>query len=301
MSSHPGPAPHAGLTALAELKRDRRPVVMVTAYDYPSALLADEAGVDAVLVGDSAATTVLGLDSTVPVTMEEMIVLGRAARRGIRRALFVVDMPFGSYQVSDEVAVENAVRLVKETGAEVVKLEGGAAAVSRVRAIVAAGIAVCGHIGLTPQSATLLGGYRAQGRSAEAALRLHDDARALEAAGASLLVLECVPSAVAQRISEHLTIPTIGIGAGAGCDGQVLVWHDLLGLIEGRTPRFVERYAELAGEIRSAVARFADDVRARRFPGEEHTYPMPEAERAVFEQAAAAVGAEIPARLGYPH
>jgi 3-methyl-2-oxobutanoate hydroxymethyltransferase len=281
------PAPgKLALTELAELKARRQPIVMVTAYDAPGGRLADEAGVDLVLVGDSAAMTVLGHDSTVPATMEEMIVLTRAVTRGARRPLVVADMPFGSFQVSDEEAVRNAIRFVKEAGADAVKLEGAGPSLSRVRALVGAGIPVMGHLGLTPQSATLLGGFKAQGRTAEKALALVDDARALEAAGCFALVLEAVPSPVAARVTADLSIPTIGIGAGAGCDGQVLVWHDLLGLYHGRAARFVKRYAEIGETIRRALAAYADDVRERRFPEERHTYAMPDEELAVFEGAA---------------
>jgi 3-methyl-2-oxobutanoate hydroxymethyltransferase len=194
----------------------------------------------------------------------------------------IADMPFGSFQVSDETAVENAIRFVKEAGADAVKLEGAGAMLARVRRIVDAGIPVMGHLGLTPQSATMLGGYKAQGRSAEKALQLYDDARALEAAGCFSLVLEAVPSPVAARITRDLSIPTIGIGAGRECDGQVLVWHDILGLYEGRTARFVKRYAEIGTAIREALTAYADDVREHRFPEEQHTYAMPEEELEVF-------------------
>lgn len=267
------------------MKAERRPLVMVTAYDAPSGRLADEAGIDLVLVGDSAAMTVLGHDSTVPATMEEMLILTRAVAHAATRPLVVADMPFGSYQVSDEDAVRNAIRFVKDAGADAVKLEGAGPTVSRVQAIVGAGIPVMGHLGLTPQSATALGGYKAQGRTAEQALALHADARALEATGCFALVLEAVPAAVARRVSEALSIPTIGIGAGAGCDGQVLVWHDLLGLFHGRQARFVKRYAELGETIRGALVAYAADVRERRFPAEEHTYAMADEELALFEQA----------------
>ena len=276
----PGKLP---ITELAELKARGRPIAMVTAYDAPSGRLADAAGADVILVGDSAAMTVLGHDSTVPATMDEMIVLTRAVNRGARRPLVVADMPFGSFQISDEVALENAVRFVKEAGADAVKLEGAGPTLSRVRALVGAGIPVMAHIGLTPQSATMLGGFKAQGRTAEKALRLLDDARALEAAGAFSLVLEAVPAAVAARITAELEIPTIGIGAGVECDGQVLVWHDLLGLYEGHAPRFVKRYADLATEIKRALEAYVADVHERRFPEEQHTYSMPEEELAVFE------------------
>ena len=274
------------LTELAEMKARRQPIVMVTAYDAPGGRLADEAGVDLVLVGDSAAMTMLGHDSTVPATMEEMLILTRAVTRGARRPLVVADMPFGSYQVSDEEAVRNAIRFAKEAAADAVKLEGAGPMLTRVRGIVGAGIPVMGHIGLTPQSATMLGGYRAQGRTAEKALALLDDERALEAAGCFSLVLEAVPAPVAHRVSEAVTIPTIGIGAGADCDGQVLVWHDLLGLTEGRSARLVKRYADAAGLIRDALASYAAEVRDGSFPEAQHTYGMPDEELALFEQAA---------------
>jgi 3-methyl-2-oxobutanoate hydroxymethyltransferase len=267
------------------MKRRHQPIVMVTAYDAPGGRLADEAGADLVLVGDSAAMTVLGHDSTVPATMEEMLILTRAVTRGSQRPLVIADMPFGSFQVSDEDAVRNAISFVKQAGADGVKLEGAGVMLSRVRAIVAAGIPVMGHIGLTPQSATQLGGFKAQGRSAEKALQLYDDARSLEAAGSFSLVLEAVPSPVAARITQALSIPTIGIGAGAECDGQVLVWHDLLGLYAGRTARFVKRYAEIGETIREALAEYAADVRERRFPEDQHTYAIPEDELALFEAA----------------
>jgi 3-methyl-2-oxobutanoate hydroxymethyltransferase len=278
----PGKLP---LTELVQLKARRQPIAMVTAYDAPSGRLADAAGADVILVGDSAAMTVLGHDSTVPATMDELIVLTRAVNRGARRPLVVADMPFGSFQVSDEDALRNAIRFVKEAGADAVKLEGAGPTLSRVHAIVGAGIPVMGHIGLTPQSATMLGGFKAQGRTAEKAVRLFDDALALEAAGCFSIVLEAVPAPVAARITEALRVPTIGIGAGAGTDGQVLVWHDLLGLYEGHSPRFVKRYADLASEIERAVSAFVTDVRERRFPEEQHTYAMPDEELGLFEQA----------------
>ena len=279
---------HTKLTIpeLAGLKRDGRKIVMVTAYDAPGGRLADEAGADLVLVGDSAAMTVLGHDSTVPATMDEMLILTRAVTRGASRPLVVADMPFGSFQVSDEDAVRNAIRFVKEAGADAVKLEGAGVMLSRVRAIVAAGIPVMGHLGLTPQSATMLGGFKAQGRSAEKAIALLRDARALEAEGCFSVVLEAVPAPVAARITQELAIPTIGIGAGVDCDGQVLVWHDLLGLYEGRVARFVKRYADVGATIRTALAEFAADVRERRFPEERHTYAIPDDELALFESAA---------------
>ena len=280
------PAPgKLALPELAELKARRQPIAMVTAYDAPSGRLADAAGADLILVGDSAAMTVLGHDSTVPATMDEMVVLTRATTRGARRPLVVADMPFGSFQVSDEAAMANAVRFVKEAGADAVKLEGAGPMLSRVRALVGGGIPVMGHIGLTPQSATMLGGFKAQGRTAEKAVRLYEDALALEGAGCFAIVLEAVPAPVAARITQALTVPTIGIGAGAATDGQVLVWHDLLGLYEGHAPRFVKQYANLSLEIEKAVGAYVEEVRERRFPEERHTYSMPDEELALFEEA----------------
>jgi 3-methyl-2-oxobutanoate hydroxymethyltransferase len=287
----PGKLP---LTELAQLAERRQPIVMVTAYDAPSGRLADEAGADLVLVGDSAAMTVLGHDSTVPATMDEMLVLTRAVTRGARRPLVIADMPFGSFQVSDDLAVENAIRFVKDAGADAVKVEGAGATLSRVRAIVGAGIPVMGHVGLTPQSATMLGGFKAQGRTAEKAARLLADALALEEAGCFAIVLEAVPAPVAGDVTRRLDVPTIGIGAGAETDGQVLVWHDLLGLYEGQSPRFVKRYADLATTIREAVAAYADDVRAGRFPEDMHTYGITEDELDAF-RAAVGAGGEVPA------
>ena len=295
MSSETGPAAGAtpkrpekiGLAELAALKRDGTPIVMVTAYDTPSARLADEAGVDIVFTGDSAANNVLGYADTTPISMDEMVMLARAARRGTHRAFFLVDMPLGAFQVSDEDAVRNAVRLVKETGAEGVKLEGAGPMVQRARAIVSAGIPVMGHLGLTPQTATMLGGYKAQGRNAAKARQLYADALSLQAAGCFALVLEAVPARVAARITAALRIPTIGIGAGAETSGQVLVWHDLLGINEGRMAKFVKRYANVAGEIRTGLQQFAAEVRAGDYPGEEHTYPISDEEFALFESEVA--------------
>ena len=270
------------LTEIAEMKRRGQKIVMVTAYDAPGGRLADAAGVDVILVGDSAAMVVLGHDCTVPATVAEMLVLTRAVTRGAARPLVVADMPFGSFQVSDEAALENAIRFVKEGGADAVKLEGAGATLSRVRTIVDAGIPVMGHIGLTPQSATMLGGFKAQGRTAEKARRLVVEAEALERAGCFSLVLEAVPAPVAARITEHLSIPTIGIGAGAGCDGQVLVFHDLLGYQEGG-PRFVKQYAKLGPEIQGALERYAEDVRTGVFPEERHKYSIAAEELELFE------------------
>ena len=283
------PAPgKLALPELIEMKRRHEKIVMVTAYDAPSGRIADAAGVDLILVGDTAAMVMLGHTSTVPVTMDEMLFLTRTVTRVAHRPLVIGDMPFGSYQVSEEDAVRNAIRFVKEAGADVVKLEGAGRMLSRARAIVECGIPVMGHVGLTPQSATMLGGFKAQGRSADNARRIYDDALALEEAGCFAVVLEAVPAPVAAKISEALTVPTIGIGAGVECDGQVLVWHDLLGMYPGSTPRFVKRYADLAGEIADALGHYASDVRAGAFPEERHTYSIPEDELAAFEAALAA-------------
>jgi 3-methyl-2-oxobutanoate hydroxymethyltransferase len=282
VTSRPHTAGKLPLTDLGDMKRRRERIVMVTAYDYPSGRLADAAGVDIVLVGDSAAMTVLGHESTTPATLDEMIMLTRAAARGAKRPLVVADMPFGSFQVSDEEAVTNGVRFVKEAGADAVKLEGAGPTVSRALALVGAGIPVMGHLGLTPQSAIMLGGFKAQGRTASKATQLLEDAKTLERVGCFAVVLEAVPAPVAARIAEELAIPTIGIGSGRDCDGQVLVYHDLLGLYQGKAPRFVKRYAELAPEIQGALERFAADVRAGAFPGEEHTYSIPDDELEAF-------------------
>ena len=281
---------------LVEMKRRGEKIVMVTAYDAPGARLADAAGVDLILVGDTAAMVVLGHDSTVPVTVDEMLFLTKSVTRAARRPLVVGDLPFGSYQVSDESALENSIRFVKEAGADVVKLEGAGPMVSRARAIVEAGIPVMGHLGLTPQSATALGGFKAQGRTAEKARRMLEDALALEQAGCFALVLEAVPAPVAARITEALEIPTIGIGAGADTDGQVLVYHDMLGLYEGRSPRFVKQYADLAAETRRALEEYVADVRGGTFPEEQHTYSMPADELEAFEAELAAARAEIAPR-----
>src|SRR5436305_7071218 len=272
------------LPRLAELKREGTKIVMVTAYDAPGARFAEDAGVDLILVGDTAAMVVLGHEgTTVPVTMDEMLFLTKTVARAAYRPIVVGDMPFGSYQVSDEDAVRNAIRFVKEARADVVKLEGAGPSVSRVRAIVGAGIPVMGHVGLTPQSATMLGGFKTQGKTSEAAARLIDEALALEAAGAFSVVLEAVPAPVAAEITRRLTVPTIGIGAGAECDGQVLVYHDLLGLTEGHLPRFGKRYASLSLEIRGALEAYVHDVRTGSFPEPQHTYSIPEEELELFE------------------
>jgi 3-methyl-2-oxobutanoate hydroxymethyltransferase len=285
------------LPELAAKKQRGEKIVMVTAYDAPGARFAEDAGIDVILVGDTAAMVVLGHEgTTVPVTMDEMLFLARTVSRAARRPIVVGDMPFGSFQVSDEKAVENAIRFVKEAGADAVKLEGAGPSVSRVRAIVEAGVPVMGHVGLTPQSATMLGGFKTQGKTADAAARLVDGALALEEAGAFAVVLEAVPSPVATEVTRRLTVPTIGIGAGRECDGQVLVYHDLLGLTEGHLPRFVKRYANLSREIRDALEAYADEVRAGIFPGDEHTYEMPADELALFSAHAGKADGGSPGR-----
>lgn len=278
------------LPDIAGRRREGGRLAMVTAYDAPSARLADLAGIDMILVGDSAGTTVLGGESTVPVTLDEMLLFTRAVVRGVRRAFVVTDMPFGSFQVSDEQAVAAAVRLYKEGGADAVKVEGAGPTLSRIRAIVDAGIPVMGHLDLTPQSATMLGGYRAQARTAAAARRLVDDAIALEEAGVFSIVLEAVPAVVAERATRAVSVPTIGIGAGPGCTGQVLVWHDLLGLTDGHVPKFVRAYANLSAEILRALEAYVADVHSGAFPDERHTYAMPEDQQVLFEADLAGSG-----------
>jgi 3-methyl-2-oxobutanoate hydroxymethyltransferase len=273
------------LPRLSEKKALGEPIVMVTAYDYPSALAVDTAGVDLVLVGDSGAMTVLGYDSTVPVELDELLMLAKAVRRGLKTPFLVGDLPFGSYEVSDEQAVQTAFRFVKEAGCDAVKLEGGGpTSVARARAIAGAGIPVMGHVGLTPQTATALGGYRAQGRNAEAATRVARESEALQEAGCFAIVFEAIPSAVAEAIMPRMQIPVIGIGAGPSTDGQVLVFHDLLGIREGRGAKFVKRYADLLDEMVAGVAAYAADVRERRYPGPEHGYSMPPEELARFQR-----------------
>jgi 3-methyl-2-oxobutanoate hydroxymethyltransferase len=272
------------LSSLAEKKASGTPIVMVTAYDYPSAQAIEQTDVDLVLAGDTAAEMTLGYSGTVGVSLEEMVSITAAVRRGLRTPLLVGDLPFGTYEASDTQAVVTAQRLVKEGGADVVKLERGGSSTSRVRAIVEAGIPVMGHLGLTPQSETSLGGRRAQGTSAERALQLLRDAHALQHAGCFAIVFEAVPAAIAELITAQLEIPTIGIGAGSGTDGQVLVWHDLLGLYDWR-PRFARAFADLRPQIISALARYGEDVRARSFPAEEHTYRIDERELDLFKAA----------------
>jgi 3-methyl-2-oxobutanoate hydroxymethyltransferase len=293
MSTGPSPATPGKVTAPAlRQKRERgEPVTMVTAYDYPTARMADEAGFDAILVGDSLAMVVLGHPDTLAVTMDEMLHHARAVRRGASRALLIGDMPFMSYQADEAEALRNAGRFVKEAGMEAVKLEGGRAMAPAVRRIVRAGIPVQGHLGLTPQSVNALGGFKVQGRTAAAARSLLEDALALEDAGCFSLVLESVPDRVAALITDRVSIPTIGIGAGAGTSGQVLVLHDVLGLFDRFTPRFVKRYAELGEAARAALEAFRADVQARAFPAAQHSYPIDDDEWRAFLES---IGEQLP-------
>ncbi len=272
------------VTTLTFLQKKQRGevITMLTAYDYATALAVDQAGIDSILVGDSLGMVVLGYENTLPVTMEEMLHHCRAVARGARYALLIGDMPFMSYQVSVEEAVRNAGRFLQEAGMDAIKLEGGRERLEAVRAIVAAGIPVMGHLGLTPQSVHQLGGFRAQGRTAAAARRLLEDALLLQEAGCFSLVLESVPARLAALISRRLEIPTIGIGAGVGCDGQVLVTHDLVGLFDRFTPKFVKKYADVHGEMARAFAAYRAEVEARTFPGPEHTVDMPDEEWAAL-------------------
>jgi 3-methyl-2-oxobutanoate hydroxymethyltransferase len=272
------------LSKLAEKKALGEPIVMITAYDYPSAQVAEAAGVDVVLVGDSGAMTVLGYPSTVPVTIDEMLMLCSAVRRGLTTPLLVGDLPFASYEASNELAILTAQRFVKEAGCDAVKLERGGSSAERARAIVAAGIPVMGHVGLTPQTATALGGYRSQGRTAERALDVARDALALQEAGCFAIVFEAVPSEFTEAVHSELEIPIIGIGAGPAADGQVLVFHDLLGIYDGHAARFVKRYADIRGAMIQGVSKFADEVRARKYPEPEHGYTMAPDEAAALSE-----------------
>jgi 3-methyl-2-oxobutanoate hydroxymethyltransferase len=289
MSTHPSEKPSVDdrapvtLPQVAEMKRNGEPIVMVTAYDYPSAQIVDEAGVDIVLVGDTAAMVVLGYDATTPVDMEEMLMMASAVRRGLERPLLIGDLPFGSYETSNEQAIVNAQRFVKEAGCDAVKLERGGLSVDRARAIVRAGIPVMGHVGLTPQTATALGGFKAQGRTAEAAAKLTEEALALQSVGCFAIVFEAIPSAVTEALMPKLEIPVIGIGAGPATDGQVLVLHDLLGVYTGHKPKFVKSFADVRGESLRGVRSYTEEVRSRRFPDEEqHTYSIPQEELEEF-------------------
>lgn len=263
-------------------KERNEPITMLTAYDYATALAVDRAGIDGILVGDSLGMVVLGYETTLPVTVDEMLHHCRAVARGARTPLLVGDMPFMSYQLSPQDALRNAGRFLKEAGMDAVKLEGGREVAETVKAIDAAGIPVMGHLGLTPQSIHKLGGFRAQGKTARAAKLLLEDAQILEEAGCFSIVLEAVPDRVADLISKRISIPTIGIGAGVGCDGQILVTHDLLGLFDRFTPKFVKRYANLHGEMARAFGEYRVDVESRAFPAKEHVYPMDDEEFEAF-------------------
>ena len=275
--SSPLPLPKVTFPALRLKKQAREPITALTAYDYPSARIVDEAGIDLLLVGDSLGMAVLGYDSTLPVTLDEMLHHTRAVRRAVRRAVLVADMPFGTYHAGEVKAVRNATRFLKEAGAEAVKIEGARPALANK--LVEAEIPVVAHLGLLPQGVHRMGGYKVQAREPDAAEALLADAFAMEAAGASLLVLECVPREVAARVTEHLHIPVIGIGAGPRCDGQILVLHDLLTLTFAPAAKFVRRYADVAGVMRDAVAHYADDVREGRFPSEDESYHLPRSAR----------------------
>jgi 3-methyl-2-oxobutanoate hydroxymethyltransferase len=273
-STPPDERSKVSIPRLAEMRELGEPIAMVTAYDYPSARVAEAAGADIALVGDSGAMTVLGHDTTVPVGMDEMLMLAAAVRRGLDTAFLVGDLPFGSYENSDEQAITNAQRFIKEARCDAVKLERGGTSVERARAIIRAGIPVMGHVGLTPQTATALGGYKAQGRTGERAAEIAEDAFALQAVGCFAIVFEAVPAAVTEAIMPRMEVPVIGIGAGAATDGQVLVFHDLLGINTGHTARFVKRYAEIHAAMVAGVGAYVADVRGRRFPEDSHTYSI---------------------------
>jgi 3-methyl-2-oxobutanoate hydroxymethyltransferase len=282
----PSDAARAPVTVpkLAEMKRAGEPIVMVTAYDFPSATVAERAGVDAVLVGDTAAMVVLGYDATTPVGMDEMVTMAAAVRRGLKAPLLIGDMPFGSYERSNEHAIDNAQRFIREAGCAAVKLERGGASVERARAIVRSGIPVMGHVGLTPQTVNALGGFKTQGKTAASAAHVAEEALALQAAGCFAIVFEAVPAQVAAALVPKLDVPVIGIGAGPTTDGQVLVFHDLLGITQGHIPKFVKRYAEVGDAMVGGVRAFADEVRSGRFPAPEHTYSVDPDELAEFER-----------------
>jgi len=262
------------IAELQQKKDQGKKITMMTAYDYPTANLVDQAGIDTILVGDSLGMVMLGYDSTVPVTMDEMIHHCKAVSRGVKSSFIIGDMPFMSYQVTAAQAVENAGRFIKEAACDSVKLEGGSDMASMVKAIVKAGIPVCAHIGLTPQTATMLSGFRVQGKDAEGAKQLLKSAKDLEDAGAFMIVFECIPDFLASRITSELSIPTIGIGAGKDCDGQVLVYHDLVGLYERFTPKFVKKYINLSPMIKEALIQFKAEVENGTFPGPEHSFTM---------------------------
>ncbi len=255
-------------------KQKGEKITMLTAYDYSTAKLMDEAGINSILVGDSLGTVILGYEDTLPVTMEDILHHTKAVARGAKNALVVADMPFMSYQTSVYDAVKNAGRLIKEGGAQAVKLEGGAAVTEQIRAIVKASIPVVAHIGLTPQSVNVFGGHKVQGKSEESAKQIIEDAKAVEAAGAFALVMECVPASLAKIISDTVSIPTIGIGAGAGCDGQVLVYQDMLGMFTDFSPKFVKRYADVGSIMKEAFKNYIEEVQNGTFPAEEHTFKI---------------------------
>lgn len=262
------------IAKLQQKKENGEKITMMTAYDYSAANLVDQAGIDTILVGDSLGNVMLGYDSTVPVTMDEMLHHSKAVSRAVNNGFIIGDMPFMSYQVSIEKAVENAGRFLKEAGCDCVKLEGGTDMAPTVNAIVKAGIPVCGHLGLTPQTATMLSGYKVQGKDAESAKKMIQSAKDLEKAGAFMIVFECIPDTLAARVTKELSIPTIGIGAGKDCDGQVLVYHDILGLFERFTPKFVKQYLNLAPMIKEAMAQYKKDVENGTFPGPDHIFTM---------------------------
>ncbi|MBN1906470.1 MAG: 3-methyl-2-oxobutanoate hydroxymethyltransferase [Deltaproteobacteria bacterium] len=266
------------LARLKQKKMNGEKITMLTAYDYSAATLVDQAGIDTILIGDSLGNVMLGYNSTVPVTMDEMLHHCRAVSRAVKSGFIICDMPFMSYQVSIEKAVENAGRFLKEGNCDSVKLEGGSEMAPTVNAIVKAGIPVCGHLGLTPQTATMLGGYKVQGKDAASARKILHAAKDLEEAGAFMIVFECIPDSLAARITAELNIPTIGIGAGPDCDGQVLVYHDLLGLYEKFTPKFVKQYLKLAPMIKDAIKQYKTDVETGQFPGPEHVFSMDKGE-----------------------
>lgn len=287
-------APKITVPYLQDLKSRGQKIVMITAYNYPTARLADEAGVELILVGDSLANTALGYDNTLPVTFDEMLIATKAVRRGTKRAMIVADLPFGTFQLNDEEAIRAAIRFVKEGGAEAVKIEGGRNRFALVRQLVENGIPVMGHIGLTPQSVLQMGGYKVQGKSLSAARRLLDDALSLETAGAFALVLEVIPTTLGRLVSEKISIPTIGIGAGMHTDGQVMVMSDMLGLNFGRPAKFVRQYADVKSVISEAVKQYAEDVRNQNYPAAQESYEMPAAAAEQIEKAIGVDENEIP-------
>ncbi|MBN8866948.1 MAG: 3-methyl-2-oxobutanoate hydroxymethyltransferase [Solirubrobacterales bacterium] len=276
--------PPVSITRLAEMKEAGEPIAMVTAYDFPSAQVIEDAGADMVLVGDSAANTILGYDSTVPVGMDEMVMLAKAVRRGTKTPFLVGDLPFGSYEASNELAIASAQRMIKEAGCDAIKLEGGGTSAERAAAIVQAGIPVVGHVGLTPQTATALGGFKAQGKTAAAAIKVAEDAIALDQAGCFAIVFEAIPEAVAEMIVAKLDAITIGIGAGNATDGQVLVFFDLTGLNDGFMAKFAKRYADVRGEMRRGVEGYVNEVRSGAFPAPEHVYSVDPSELEALRQ-----------------